>query len=92
MPQSPVTRLAKAIKLPRRKLRYRPRPLHLPLLSRVVARAIICEEHMQQTALGMPPRVPSPRVPGWKPGFPDFAKGLDQVIEAWHGERDARME
>ena len=26
----------------------------------------------------------SPRVPGWKPGFHDFPKGLDQVIEAWH--------
>ena len=69
----------------------RPRPLHLPLLSHLVARAIIREEHMQQTALGMPPRAPSPRVPGWKPGFPDFPKGLDQVIAAWHGEREARM-
>ena len=70
----------------------RPRPLHLPLLSHLVARAIIREEHMQQTALGMPPRAPSPRVPGWKPKFPDFAKGLDQVIAAWHDQRDARRE
>ena len=70
----------------------RPRPLHLPLLSHLVARVIIREEHMQQTALGMPPRAPSPRVPGWKPGFPDFRKGLDQVIEAWHDAREARME
>jgi nucleoside-diphosphate-sugar epimerase len=70
----------------------RPRPLHLPLLSHLVARAIISEEHMQQTALGMPPRAPSPRVPGWKPRFPDPLMGLDQVIEAWRGERDARME
>ena len=58
-------------------------PLHLPLLSRLLARAIIREEHMQQTALGMPRRLPSPRVPGWKPSFPDYRKGLDQVIEAW---------
>jgi nucleoside-diphosphate-sugar epimerase len=69
----------------------RRRPLHFPLLSHLIARAIIREEHMQQTALGMPPRAPSPRVPGWKPRFPDFRKGLDQVIEAWHDERDARL-
>ena len=58
-------------------------PLHLPALSRVLARAIIREEHMQQTALRMPPRSPSPRVPGWKPRYPDYRKGLDQVIGAW---------
>jgi hypothetical protein len=22
-------------------------------------------------------------VPGWKPAFPDYGKGLDQVIQAW---------
>ena len=38
---------------------------------------------MQQTALHMPPRAPTPRVPGWKPKFPDYRKGLDQVIEVW---------
>ena len=58
-------------------------PLHLPLLSKPIAKVIIREEHMQQTALGMPPRVPSPRVPEWKPRFPDYRKGLDQVIETW---------
>ena len=58
-------------------------PLHLPLFSKTFARVIIREEHMQQTALGMPPRAPSPRVPGWKPRFPNYRKGLDQVIEAW---------
>ena len=31
----------------------------------------------------MPPRAPTPRVPGWKPKFPDYREGLDQVIEAW---------
>ena len=41
---------------------------------------------MQQTALGMPPRVPTPRVPGWKPDFSDYGKGIDQVIETWQGE------
>jgi len=62
----------------------RPRPLHLPLRSRLLARVIIREEHMQQTALAMPPRAPSPRVPGWKPKFADYRSGLDQVIAAWH--------
>jgi nucleoside-diphosphate-sugar epimerase len=58
-------------------------PLHLPLLSKPIAKVIIREEHMQQTALGMPPRAPSPRVPGWKPRFADYRKGLDQIIETW---------
>ena len=61
----------------------RPTPLHLPLFSQVLARAIIREEHMQQTALGMPPRAPRPRVPGWEPKFPDYRNGLDEVIAAW---------
>jgi nucleoside-diphosphate-sugar epimerase len=58
-------------------------PLHLPLISKPIAKVIIREEHMQQTALGMPPRAPSPRVPAWKPRFPDYRAGLDQVIEVW---------
>ena len=58
-------------------------PLHLPLFSKPLAKLIVREEHMQQTALGMPPRAPSPGVPGWKPRFPDYRKGLDQVIEVW---------
>lgn len=61
----------------------RSRPLHLPLRSRLLARAFIREEHMQQSALAMPPRAPSPRVPGWKPRFADYRSGLDQIIEAW---------
>jgi len=61
----------------------RSKPSHLPLFSEVVARAIIAKEHMQQTALGMPPRAPSPSVPGWKPKFPDYRKGLDSVLVAW---------
>ena len=61
----------------------RPRPLHLPSWARLVAGLIIREEHMQQVALGMPRQSPTPRVPGWKPAFPDYGKGLDQVIQAW---------
>jgi nucleoside-diphosphate-sugar epimerase len=61
----------------------RARPLHLPLRSRLLAHAIVCEEHMQQTALSMPARAPSPRVPGWRPRFADYRAGLDQVVAAW---------
>ena len=61
----------------------RPRPLHLPLRSRLLARAIIREEHMQQTALAMPPGAPLPRLPGWRPLFADYRSGLDQTIETW---------
>ena len=58
-------------------------PLHLPLRSRLLARAIVRPEHMQQTALPMPPDQPKPRVPGWKPKYADYRQGLDQVIGVW---------
>jgi nucleoside-diphosphate-sugar epimerase len=58
-------------------------PLHLPLCAKPIAKLIIREEHMQQTALPMPPREPTPSVPGWKPKFPGYREGLDQVIDAW---------
>jgi nucleoside-diphosphate-sugar epimerase len=58
-------------------------PLHLPLFSKPLARVIVREEHMQQAALPMPPRAPLPRVPNWKPKFPDYRDGLDQVIADW---------
>jgi nucleoside-diphosphate-sugar epimerase len=58
-------------------------PLHVPLLARPVIKLIVREEHLQQAALAMPSRAPSPRVPGWKPKFPDYRAGLDQIIEAW---------
>lgn len=61
----------------------RPNPLHLPLWSRPLAHLIIREEHMQQTALSMPPDAPRPSVPRWKPKFADCRLGLDQVIAAW---------
>jgi len=59
-------------------------PLHALPISAPVMRLIVREEHMQQAALAMPERAPSPRVPGWKPGFADYRKGIDQVIEAWN--------
>jgi nucleoside-diphosphate-sugar epimerase len=58
-------------------------PLHVPRIATPVIRLIVREEHMQQTALAMPARAPGPRVPGWKPKFADYRKGLDQVVEAW---------
>lgn len=61
----------------------RTRPLHLPLWTAPLARLVVRQEHMQQTALAMPPAAPEPRVPGWRPRFADYRKGLDQVIQAW---------
>ena len=58
-------------------------PLHLPTWSKLAAKLIIREEHMQQVALAMPALAPKPRVPGWKPRFPDYREGLDQVIDVW---------
>jgi len=58
-------------------------PLHLPLCTKPLAKVVIREEHMQQAALPMPTRSPTPRVPGWKPKFPNYREGLDQVIAAW---------
>jgi hypothetical protein len=58
-------------------------PLHLPLYLKPLAKLIVREEHMQQTALSMPPRAPGPHVPGWKPRFPNYRDGLDQVVERW---------
>jgi nucleoside-diphosphate-sugar epimerase len=58
-------------------------PLHVPTLAKPVIKLLVREEHMQQAALAMPSRAPSPRVPGWKPAFADYRDGLDQVIEAW---------
>ncbi|MEO8752823.1 MAG: hypothetical protein ABI624_09095 [Casimicrobiaceae bacterium] len=58
-------------------------PLHLPSCSKLLAKVIIREEHMQQTALPMPPGAPTPRVAGWRPKFPDYLNGLDHVIRTW---------
>jgi nucleoside-diphosphate-sugar epimerase len=61
----------------------RAKPRHLPLFAKPLARLIIREEHMQQTALSMPPGTPAPRVPQWQPMFPDYRTGLDEVIADW---------
>jgi nucleoside-diphosphate-sugar epimerase len=58
-------------------------PLHLPLFLKPFARVIVREEHMQQAALPMPRKSPTPRVPGWKPRYPNYRGGLDQVVEHW---------
>jgi nucleoside-diphosphate-sugar epimerase len=63
----------------------RARPLHLPALAKPLARVIIREEHMQQTAFGMPAQPPRPSVPGWKPRYPDCRAALDGIVTAWSG-------
>jgi nucleoside-diphosphate-sugar epimerase len=62
-----------------------PLPLHVPRIATPVIRLIVREEHIQQAALAMPRRTPAPQVPGWKPAFADYRKGLDQVVAAWSG-------
>ncbi|HEU0203045.1 MAG TPA: hypothetical protein VFR86_21765 [Burkholderiaceae bacterium] len=59
-------------------------PLHAPMLAKPVMKLVVREEHMQQVAVAMPAQEPLPRVPGWKPAFADYRKGLDQIIEAWN--------
>ena len=59
-------------------------PLHVPVIATPLIKLIVREEHMQQAALAMPARSPSPRVPGWRPRYPDYRDGLDQVIAAWN--------
>jgi nucleoside-diphosphate-sugar epimerase len=68
----------------------RARPLHLPAIAKPFARVIIREEHMQQTAFGMPRRAPGPSVPGWTPRYADYRAGLDEVVAAWGQEADTR--
>lgn len=59
-------------------------PLHVPRIAEPLFKLVVRKEHMQQVALAMPARAPSPRVPGWKPTWPDYPQGLDQIIQAWN--------
>ena len=59
-------------------------PLHVPRIAEPLFKLVVRKEHMQQVALAMPARAPSPRVPGWKPTWPDYPQGLDQIILAWN--------
>ena len=43
--------------------------LYLPSCSKLLAGAMIREEHMQQTALPMPSGALTPRLTGWRPKF-----------------------
>jgi nucleoside-diphosphate-sugar epimerase len=65
-------------------------PRHLPLWLGPVVGWVVREEHRQQVALAMPPGPPSPMVPAWRPKYPDFRLGLDQVVEAWAREERAK--
>jgi nucleoside-diphosphate-sugar epimerase len=58
-------------------------PLHAPSISKPLMKLVVREEHMQQVALAMRAKLPRPRLPGWKPAFPDYRAGLDQAIAAW---------
>lgn len=60
-------------------------PLHVPIIAAPLMKLVVRTEHMQQAALAMPARAPTPRVPAWKPAFPDYRAGLDQIIAAWNG-------
>ena len=59
-------------------------PLHVPRIAGPLFERVVRKEHMQQVELPMPARAPSPRVPGWKPSWPDYRNALDQIIEAWN--------
>lgn len=58
-------------------------PLHAPRLAEPLFRLVVRKEHMQQVALAMPPRAPTPQVPGWKPAWPDACDALNRVVDAW---------
>jgi hypothetical protein len=57
-------------------------PLHLPELSRPLARTFIAEEHMATVALGVhgPAR---PELPRFSPRFADYRAGLADVMAHW---------
>lgn len=59
-------------------------PLHAPRVAEPLFKLVVRKEHMQQVALAMPARPPSPRVPGWKPAWPDHRVALDRIVEAWN--------
>ena len=65
-------------------------PLHVPGIAEPLYKLVVAREHMQQVALAMPARAPSPRVPGWKPTWPDYRLGLDQTTQAWSAELCSR--
>lgn len=58
-------------------------PLHVPRIAAPLIKLVVREEHMQQVALAMQARSPTPSVPGWKPAFSDYRLGLEQIIETW---------
>jgi NAD dependent epimerase/dehydratase family enzyme len=59
-----------------------PLPTHLPRLSRLLARAIIADEHMEAVDLGVTGAA-TPQVPGFQPRYGDYRAGLDAVIDEW---------
>lgn len=59
-----------------------PLPTHLPRLSKPFAQFVVAETHMQMVEIGV--RGPaSPRLPGFRPRYPDYRVGLEAVVETW---------
>ncbi|MEP7283507.1 MAG: hypothetical protein ABI696_16130 [Rubrivivax sp.] len=58
-------------------------PLHVPRVAAPLFKILIRIEHMQQVELTMPARPPSPRVPKWRPAWPDHRVAQDRIVEAW---------
>ena len=58
-------------------------PLHVPRIAEPLVKLVVRKEHMQQVALAMPARAPSPRVPGWRPRWTDYRTGLDRIVDGW---------
>jgi nucleoside-diphosphate-sugar epimerase len=52
-----------------------PLPLHLPELLRPLSQFVVAPEHMDMVKLGERFEA-RPRVPGWKPRYPDYRSGL----------------
>lgn len=48
---------------------------------------VVRTKRVQQTALGMPPGTPTPRVPGWKPLWTNLALALDAILASWRSRQ-----
>ena len=63
-------------------------PLHAPRLAAPLFKLVVREEHMQQAALSMPAQAPSPRLPGWRPHWPDHRSAQAAIVAGWDKAAD----
>lgn len=63
-----------------------PLPTHIPRFSRLLARVIIADEHMQMVAIGVRGQA-TPQVPGFTPRYRDYRAGLAAVVDDWGKRR-----